>query len=288
MIFFRYRMIFNGDENLIIEWQTNYSINTTYLRPFNDARLSGIESKRVSLIYTGNGNEPVLQVSSNMISSELWQTATVENLIIDGQDIAGTVGILLDNVYNSHIRNITIKNCAVGIKLTAHGGSNFYSESNRIEHVRMINVEKGIVFDKGTGTGSFAFTTIDDVGISLKDVGSSVGIEIGSGVLGGIGDCGCKPYSSLLRANVWMGPYNPGTGLKFTEGDLSGEFKCGLGNLSVHNSGGTTSGYGIDLSRKNKVIEKLQGKFLLAYHNVTPINNAPTPEDDNEITNFQY
>jgi hypothetical protein len=204
--------------------------------------------------------------------------------LIDGQDIQGTIGIKLEDVYSCHLRNLTIKNCEVGIKLTALSQ---FSECNRIEHVRMIDVKKGIVFEKGTGTGSFAFTNINDVGISLKQFTSSVGIEIGSGA----SNCGCQPYNSFIRANVWMGPTNPGTGLKIENGIFPGEIKGGLGILSVHNSGSTATAIGINLDNSNNAIKGNQAAFLLAYHNLQasdPDRRVYNPGIGNEYRTVEF
>jgi parallel beta-helix repeat protein len=228
-----------------------------------DGRLSGSGSKQT--VVQGSASV-IIKVEPNVPTSEWEKTAIIENLVIEGN--GNNTGILLENVYNCLIRNVTIKNCAEGIRLTAT--DNNFSEANRIEHVRMINVNKGVVFDKSNGTGSFAFTTIDDVGISLTDANSSVGIEIGSGDTYD----NCKPYSSIIRANVWMGPNYPGTGLNILSNYPSnaaqhGEIKGGLGCLTVINLGASADGTGVDLHfGTGGVIANNQTDFLLVGHNL--------------------
>ena len=114
-------------------------------------------------------------------------------LVIDGNEFGGSrgvTGIKLDNVVASIIRNITIKNCDVGVPIRSYKG--LWSECNTLKHIRMENVKKGVVF---TTTGPFdewpnfmgvvfpgnsaAFTSIEDVDIGLKDVVGAVGIQIG-------------------------------------------------------------------------------------------------------------
>jgi hypothetical protein len=121
------------------------------------------------------------------------ESAVIENLIIDGKNMPGVTGILLQNVAHCMIRNLTIRNCEVGIHVRSYKG--LWSECTNLKHIRMENVKKGIVF---TTTGPYvwqipnsndtslqagasaAFTTIDDVDIGLKDNDSNaVGIQVG-------------------------------------------------------------------------------------------------------------
>jgi hypothetical protein len=251
----------------LIEWTTSQSTSTTYQIPYYDALLRGTGSKEITLTYTGSGNQAIVKVKPNMELSPpntWWETTTIENLIIDGQNIAGTTGVLLEDVYNCSIRNLTIKNCDIGIKLSATDDR--FSEANSIQHVRMENVGKGIVFDNGNlRSGSFAFTTIDDVGIVLKDNSGSVGIEIGAG-----NDANhvCTPYNSIIRANVWMGPNNPGTGMsilkKTGSPSIHGSVTGSLASLAVFNQGENAGGTGINLNDgTGGVIRRNQNNFLL-------------------------
>lgn len=271
---------------------TSQELNNTYYLDRNGILKGGIGSKEITLTYTGSGNESIIKVHDNFGLGEYLKTATIENLIIDGSNATNVTGILLEDVLNSQIRNVTIKNCSVGIKLTATTDvEQLWCESNRIEHVRMENVDKGIVFDRGNGKGSFGFTTIDDVGIALKDNASSVGIEI-------IADYYdstrlCKPYNSLIRANVWMGPNNPGTGMVI-DADASnnsyGEIRQSLWKLAVYNTGGTPGGIGIDLRDGNgngdgKIVFDNQA-FLLTYHNLS--DSAVGDGPNNEMSLIPY
>ena len=112
-------------------------------------------SKGRVLYYTGLGNDVVVRVVSNAPSNLSCSGCVIENLIIDGANKLGVVGVLLENVCGCLVRNVTIMNCEVGIKvrLTSGGGGSLFG--NRFEHVRLINVERGIVFECASGVGGF-------------------------------------------------------------------------------------------------------------------------------------
>lgn len=207
-----------------------------------DERYAGSGSKQTTVNYDGDSTIMQVQESFDWNSEEekwegYWiESAVIENLIIDGLNYSNTTGIYLENVYNCFIRNLTIKNCDVGIHLRNTGGK--WTEFNRIEHVRMSNVKTGIKFStngeqyEGLPGDSTGFTKIDDVGIALKDDANAVGIQIGDG-----NQLKIKPYSSYIKANVWM-QSSGGTGMKLDNGEL----QYGLISLAVE---GPSSGYGI-------------------------------------------
>ncbi len=254
-------------------------------------RYAGSGSKQTTV--TGSGT--IMQIESNL-AEDFVHTAVVENLIIDGQNQSGTTGILLQNVGNAIIRNITIKNCDTGILLNNYYGA--WTEVNCLRNIRMENVKKGIMFNtdgyfaQDHPGSSFGVTFIDDLGISLKNDSTAVGIQVGDGYYahGGSGTwpngrpLNAAPYNSFIKANIWLGSAG-GTGLKI----LNGELKYGLINLAVQGSG---SGTGIDLSQASgdpnspyyeTPIEKnqtanpatnIKGFLLYAEGLATPINNS--------------
>ena len=174
-------------------------------------------SKGTTINYTGTGNEAILNIASNM-PSNIDHSAIIENLIIDGNNKNGTTGILLENVCNSLIRNLTIKNCDVGIRVKL-SGNNAVSFGNRFEHIQMENVKTGILFEGTAATKNYSRTIIDDVGIKLKnDSNSNTGIII---------EPTAKLYSAFVKANVWLNGSN-GSGLK-----VSGQLKLCIVNLAV-------------------------------------------------------
>jgi hypothetical protein len=292
----------------LIEWTTNPpSINTTTTIP-NDGLLRGIGSKQITLNYIGSGC--ALNVTPNVrykqdrrqnpyiTTPKPWhKAAVIENLIIDGTGSNNATGILLEDVYNCTIRNVTIKNFAVGIKLTATHLFNViteqgdqttleapdtwefqnFSEANRIVHVRLEEVGTGILFDSGTGSGSFACTTIDDVDILLQNSSSAIGIQVGTnGRL-------AQPYSSRIKANIRQQSAG-GTGIKL----YSGELKFGLINIAVK---GPTNGKGVDISNAttSNAVNLNQSFFLstdgISYSNPdnTVIPKQSNPPDVNDI-----
>lgn len=232
----------------LTEYTSNQSRTTTVVLA-KDGVLRGVGSKQITLTSSA---DPVIQVTSNMYD---WaKTAIIENLIIDkaaGYEGAG-VGILLQDVYSCLIRNVVIKNCNIGIKITATSGK--WSEANNIQHVRMLDVNKGIVFDKGAGTGSFGFSNISSVGISLKTGDGKVGIEVGSG---------SKPYASFIKANCWMDGNSVGM-------DIYGEIRYSLINLNVEKPGGTKTGIGVRMSADN-IVTCNQSFFLSTGNILNPI-----------------
>lgn len=217
----------------LTEWSNNQNKSSTTLVQI-DELLRGIGSKQITLNYTGNGN--AISVDSNaQAPNKYWnQCSTIENLVIDGQNPTNNTGIFLNDVYNCRIRNLTIRNFNVGIKITADNGN--WSEVNAMTHIRMENVNTGILLDSGTGTGSFAFTTIDDVGIQLSNSIAAVGIQIGTAN----NSIKAQPYSAFIKANVWEQSAEQ-AGMKL----INGEVKYGLINLAVQ---GPSNGFGVDLS----------------------------------------
>jgi len=189
----------------------------TVVVPF-DGRKAGVGSKQEVIQY--NGAPLMMSVASNY-PGNVDKNAVIENLIIDGTGAAGSTGILLENVCNCLIRNLTIKNCEVGIKVQITGNGRAFG--NRFEHIRMINVKTGILFTGTSGNKDFAYTTIDDVGMSLSGSNqNSSGIKV---------DTNAELYNAFIKATVWINQ----TGHKGME--VSGKVKYSLVNLEAENIG---------------------------------------------------
>jgi hypothetical protein len=203
-----------------------------------DGLLRGVGSKQISITSSAN---PIIRVNSNL--SDITKSAVIENLTIWGN--GSNTGILLQDVYNCLIRNITLVNCDAGVKLTATGSG--WTQSNRIKHVRMGWVNKGIQFAPG-GTNNFGFTHIDDVGISLRDAQNLNGIEIGAG---------CKPYSSFIKANVWSTQSCRGM-------YLDGEVKYCLINFNHEKTTSGAAGYGVYIGPNATIGSNNQSFFVAA------------------------
>jgi hypothetical protein len=106
--------------------------------------------------------------------------ASLENVVIIGNNRPGQIGILIENAQATRLKNVTIINCETGIKLkNTHTDGDPYCECTYMEGVDMQNVKKGIVFE-ANGSKSFAYQYIKDVTIVLKNE-AGTGIEIGSG-----------------------------------------------------------------------------------------------------------
>jgi hypothetical protein len=209
-----------------------------------DGRYSGEESKKTH-IYSEC--DPIFRVDSNF---QNWtRSAIIENLVIEGN--GNNTAILLEDVYNCLIRNITFKNCNIGVKITATTGK--WAEANKIQHVKMINVNKGVVFDKGNSDGIFHFTHIDNADISLSENESGptshVGIEVGTG---------CILYSPFIKANIGMDTACSGL---YTNGTI----KHGLINLCIE-SDQTSTGYGIYID--SGAVTTDNQSFFLAHKNM--------------------
>jgi len=147
----------------------------------------------------------------------------VENLVIDGLDPSnGATGLLLQDVCNCLVRNLTIKNCEVGIRVKLTGNTGGSSRDNRFEHIRMINVKTGILFEGTSSAKDFSYTTIEDVGISLADNSTAnAGIKVGND------NANANLYSAFIKANVWLNGSN-GKGL-----EVNGALKGSVVNLAV-------------------------------------------------------
>jgi|GEM_PF-1328707 len=184
---------------------------------YGDSNVDG--SKKLAINYTGNGQgeKVIIQVEENVESGLFQKNAIIENLVINGNGKPGTVGILLKNVYNCIIRNVTIIDCDIGIKI--ENTNNYWSQSNHIEHVMMRDVKKGVLFVGAAGSGDFGFTTIRDVGIVLRDDDSSnVGIQVGT-QNGPI----AKLHNAFIKTTVWVGKAYGGCGMR-----IYGELKYSL------------------------------------------------------------
>jgi hypothetical protein len=190
---------------------TGSTITVTY-----DGRYAGSGSKQTTVYYSGATT--IMQVASN-VPSHLENSALIENLVIDGKGQANTVGIFLENVYNCCVRNVTIMNCDVGIKVSVTGSN--WSQANRFEHIRMINVKTGIQFTGNSSGKDFSYTTIDDVGISVTLNSDSVGIKI---------DSNTNLYSSFIKATVWLDT-SAATGML-----VNGELKLSIVNFEVESN----------------------------------------------------
>jgi uncharacterized repeat protein (TIGR02543 family) len=209
-------------------------------------------SKEKGLLFDGN-SPTMLCVESNL--HDLARSAVVENLVINGSNGAET-GVLLQNVCNCLVRNLTIMNCDVGIRVKLTGSGNC-AHGNRFEHIRLINVKTGIVFEGTSGAKDFSYTTIDDVGISLAGNLSDVGIQIGPNA---------NLFSVFVKACVWLNGSN-GVGLKMGNGVL----RFSLVNLAVEeNIGQNSVGMGIVLN-SGGVISDNQS-FMLVYLGIASNN----------------
>lgn len=245
-----------------MDWGKNGSSTTDFLR--------GTGGRKYTVKAANNTVNPIITVEPTRYENveRYDKSVVIENLVIDG-DGKGVTGIMLDNVVASMIRNITIKNCDVGIHLHNHDG--YWSECNCLKNIYMENVKKGILFtasgkhptepDPAYPGDSAAFTTVDNVSIVLDNSSTSVGIQVGD-------DAGLKfikPYSSRIRASVLLGS-NGGTGLKVTNGEL----QFGQSHLTVtrQDSG---SGTGIDISM---AISKLPSQGIIWRNQFSTFNSG--------------
>ncbi|XHH08614.1 MAG: hypothetical protein ACFCUE_13755 [Candidatus Bathyarchaeia archaeon] len=237
----------------LIEYTTNQTLSTTINLP-NDGLLRGVGSKQIVITSTAN---PIISVDSNLADST--RSAVIENIILCGN--ATNIGIFLQNIYNCQVRNVTIVNCDIGIKLmSANGG---WSQSNHIQHVRMSYVNKGIQFAPGA-TNNFGFTHIEDVGISLNNTANLRGIEIGTG---------CKPYSSFIKANVWSSQACDGLW-------VDGELKYCLINFNHEKCTSGAGGNGIYIGQNASIGTTNQNFFLAAGNLSQAINNPYSKTHD--------
>jgi hypothetical protein len=227
-----------------------------------DGRYAGVGSKQTTVWW--NGADTIMQVQSN-VPSNLNKSAVIENLIIDGTGSTNATGILLENVYNCYIRNVTIKNCDVGIKVRITGSN--WSHANRFEHIRMINVKTGILFTGTSSNKDFSFTTIDDVGISLKNDSVAVGIKVG--------DPYANLYNTFIKATIWLDTSN-GTGMV-----VNGELKLSLVNLEVEEPSQSYNGKGLQINSGAYVTDNQN--FLLTTGGIK--DGDPYPEPDYRVIN---
>ena len=275
-------------KNTLIPWTTNANpINYTTEVGQNWMLQGATGSKQSRLNYNGSADAVLVDSNVNFENGQVYweKNAVIENLIIDGQGSTNANGIVLENVYNCLIRNVTIKNFERGIVLRDTGQD--YSEYNTIKHVRLENCKIGILFESTTGTGSFAFTNLDDVGIQLKNDSNAVGIQVGSENYTTV----ATPYSAYIKATIWMDS-SGGSGMKLINGGING----GLVNLHVRGTSGIR--YGVDIadannnnaitgSQSNLAGHPLFNGFLLSTYGIdTPVHNH-SPAYNCDITSVQ-
>jgi hypothetical protein len=258
-----------------------------------DARRAGAAgSKQEVITRTSTGTDTIMKIASNFTDTPPFtRTAVVENLIIDGEGYANTTGLLLENVGGAFIRNITIRNCDVGIHLRNVTGG--WTEFNHLQHIRMENVKKGILFntagsgDDGDGD-SFGHSYIDDVSIALRNTAGAVGIQVGD-----VSDSGTlvKPYFSFIKANIWLNSQDS-CGIKLVD---RGELRLCLVNIGVHGNG---SGTALDLSESTALplsspirdsqranpSSNIDGFVLRTQNVATNIKNKLIPYNVSDIT----
>lgn len=224
-------------------------------------------SKQEVIVGTGT----IMKIVSNFHDiPPFTRSAVVENLVIDGQGVAGTTGLLLENVGGAFIRNITIRNCDVGIHLCNVDGG--WTEFNHLQHIRMENVKKGILFNtagsgvKGPGD-SFGHSYIDDVSIVLRNTQDTVGIQVGD--VSDPSDVLVKPYFSFIKANIWLNSQDA-CGVKLVN---RGELRLCLVNIGVHGNG---TGTALDLT----------GSTALPILHPTPIRDSQSANPTSNISGF--
>lgn len=240
----------------LTEYSSNQNLSST-INLASDGLLRGIGSKQITITSSAN---PIISVNSNF--GDITKSAVIENLIIAGN--GSNVGILLQDVIHCKVRNVTIVNCDVGIRLTATDDN--WAEANQIEHVRIKDVNKGIQFAPGgRSDNSRAFTFINDVGISLKDAQNLRGIEVGTG---------CRIYSSFIKANVWS--TQPCDGMW-----IDGLVTLCFINLNHEKTTSGTGGCGVNIGQNATIGSNVnQSFFLVAGNLATPVYNPYNKSHD--------
>jgi hypothetical protein len=219
-----------------------------------DGLLRGFASKGSTIVSNAN---PIIRVKSNQHNSQYqadyhWDlSALLENIIIQGSGQA-QVAIELEDVYNCYIRNITIRNVNVGIKISTT--TNYTAEANRIENVTMENVNKGIQFYNNSG--DYNYTTIDNARVSLSDSTNLRGVEIGTG---------CWLAAPFMHFNVQSSQNC--TGL-YTNGTTKAELITGS---HFKTNGDSYEGYGVELGSNATAAWDQNDRFFVAGRHLSEV-----------------
>jgi len=252
------------------------AFQAVYKMVAKDDIYAGYSSKETTIPSSSDrGANVLVQVESNF--DDWGKSAVIENMVIDGNSQSGiqsgTIGILLRDVYNCNIRNVTIQNCDVGIQIDISDGK--WAESNRLEHIRMINVKRGVVFTNHGDAYDANFTVIDDVGISLDtNASNAIGIQVGDTTLS---DTKLKLCASFIKANVWVFAAD-------SKGMLvEGEIKNSLVNFEVEHPDGS-GGIGIKIVTDENYAVYNNQSFMLTYGSVTNIDPG---NYQNDIKTYQ-
>lgn len=97
---------------------------------------------------------------------------SVLGLTVDGQSNASTTGIVIDDQYGATLRDVTIKDCTIGLHIK---DTTSWSEGTDFDGIYVTGCATGIKFEKTGGTGSFGYCNwglvhIDNVPSSGKGV----------------------------------------------------------------------------------------------------------------------
>ena len=241
---------------------TDHTLTACFTRVVtSDGLLTGEGSKQTTITSQA---DTIIRLTGNFSNPD--KNALIQNLVIYGN--GNNTAIKIEDACGTLIKNISIRNCDVGIKLTATGTC--YDEATKIEHVRMTWVNTGIQFLKGTGTGSFNTTFIDDVGISLKDSPNLKGIEVGAN---------CVVYSSYINANVWSTQSCYGLW-------IDGQINYSLVSFNHERTTGS-GGTGVYISSIGSIV--YGHSFFLSTHAIgTPVSNNSNPYVNDYISSASY
>ncbi|MCW4023440.1 MAG: DUF2341 domain-containing protein [Candidatus Bathyarchaeota archaeon] len=253
------------------------------------------------VIYNGGGNGIV---STAKWDEQKWETdktnggiihignpstqtycPLIENLIIDGNNMPNQVGIVIENTRGAQIRNVTIKDCEVGILIKNGSDDERYSEATNITNVTMINVKKGIVFNSkkegSDNSKSFAYTFIDAVDIKLKiDRPGAIGIELGGNdENSGIED---TLYGSLITGLIRLNSRDA-VGIRVNKQcSITGAW---VGLVVVN--GYVPDGFGVSLNTDDDYLAdvKMNCNFIIKYRNINSRHFQTSNQGDQTSNN---
>lgn len=202
-------------------------------------------SANVRIALMGYGARLLLPASAAGIKVSqgvsLARGATVEGLVIDGQNNASTIGVLLEDTNNPRVIRLDIENCATGLLFNSNAASKFV-EGAFLEDLLFRGCTTGWASAVVSGTGSFAQT----VARGIKITGSTTGLSFPNGSIFQRGH---------IEATVWVG-----------DGQTAANLDCNLEDLTldlaVEGAAGSTSSAGIVIGTNALNADQLFLKLL--------------------------
>jgi hypothetical protein len=203
---------------------------------------------RIRLIGRGATLKPQANVTAIRVTQALGGTSVgclIDGFVIDGDDLAGSIGIQLKDTDRPTVRNCWITDCAIGISFAVTTAGSTWVEGAAIYDTFIHSCTNGVTFERlgGVSTASFGETVMVNVGINDCTVGLSI-------------NNACNMYRSSIKGmTIWC---YAGQKALYLNGVFHGTiFEIGLESFS----GSGTTGIHVGPNASNTHLMQLYTNF---------------------------